>query len=120
MNIEIGKEYKTKFPFIITQYYENHEDGASLIDSWKPGTQFSEMTHEHDQPEAEAHGEGFMMLTVVDKHKPGRYTERTFYIRKWKDPDGKIFGADSLKMTTTSHFKTMIKGYRHPYRLDHE
>ncbi len=114
MNIEIGKEYRVKFPFIASSYNTDWGDGGAIEDSWKPGTYFVETGYEED---AVADGEGFILLTVVDRYKPGRYPERTFYIRKWQDPDGKVFGKDCLHMTTTGNFKRMLKGYRHPYSL---
>lgn len=114
-----NKEYKIKFPFLTTQYYADCEDGGSLVESWKPGTKLGEMVYDGHEPLSIAEGEGFMVLTFIGTFKPGKYPERTFYIRKWIDPAGKTFGSNALKMTTTQNFKKMIeKGYRYPYEVE--
>ena len=58
---------------------------------------------------ADATGE--MILTVVSTHKLGA-AERVFYTRQWRDPDGKVFGADSkLRITSSAGFTMLTRGY---------
>lgn len=91
------------------------EDGPYEFESWRPGTR-GEAVYPDDCEEV-ADGEGEMILTVIDVFKPGKYPERVFYTRKWKDPDGKIFGKNLLKITVVSAFKRRISGYFYDYRL---
>ena len=51
---------------------------------------------------------------------PGKFSSRVFYVRRWRDPDGKEFGKPRLRVTTTAAFAKLTKGYRHPYLLDGE
>ena len=121
----IGKAYEIIYPFIKCSYelYEDDGEGnynVEKIDSWRPGCEL------HMEPcgeyvgdeEAYADSEGVQLLEVISIHKPGKYPERVFYTRKWKTPEGKIFGKPGLKITTRQNFKRMLKGYRYDYTID--
>ena len=115
MELKIGKQYKVKFPFVGTVYNGYDHDGYFQEESWKPGCR-SEQVDQYDF-EFVADGEGVMILTIIDIHKPGKYPERVFYTRKWRDPEGKEFGAMKLHITTTPTFKRRASGYYHAYRI---
>ena len=59
--------------------------------------------------------DGEMLLSVVSTHKPGKFPERIFYTRQWKDPEGKVFGKGALRVTTIGTFRRLLRGYRHKY-----
>ena len=116
MNIEDGQEYRVNYPFCLEVYTGPDMFGEIVFEeSWRPGVRMEAISPEDFEPVAD--GEGQMIITVVDVHKPGRYPERVFFTRKWKDPEGKIFGASKLHITTTPTFKRRIAGYYHEYRI---
>lgn len=111
--------FKVKFPFVTTSWTEMTADGPEPHASWKPGTEFVE-----DGPEGEGnlhcHAEGWMVLTVIDTFKPGRFPERVFYTRQWIDPDMRVFGATKLHMATVEKFRRISRRYLHDYVNDGE
>jgi hypothetical protein len=111
MNLETGTEFKVQYPFVLTTACGIDEEGPTCFPSWKPGVERVPVYPDSD--EAVFHGEGFMVLTVVDTFKPGKYPTRVFYTRSWIDPQGRTFGKTKLRMTTVGHFKTLASGYRH-------
>lgn len=115
MKIEPGQQYEVKFPFVVSTYTVWDEDGEHEEPTWKPGCR--EEFYSPEDTEFVADAEGEMILTVVDVHKPGHYPERVFYTRKWRDPEGNVFGATKLHITTTSTFKRRARGYYYPYRV---
>ena len=60
---------------------------------------------------------GTQILTVVSVHKPGKFPARVFYTRRWRDPDGVEFGKTHLRVTVMQSFRTIVRGYRHDYRM---
>ena len=104
--LEPGTSFQVQFPFVLTVDTVLDEDGPCDVASWRPGS-------EPDNDGAHYHGEGFMVLTVVSVHKPGKYPPRVFYTRKWIDPQGKTFGKDNLRVTSRGNFRRMIQGYRY-------
>lgn len=115
MDLESGQQYEVKFPFIIDTYDGYDVDGPFQIETWRPGCRVEDCAPDDAQLVADA--EGKMILTIVDIHKPGKYPERVFYTRKWRDPEGKEFGAGKLHITTTPTFKRRAAGYYHAYHL---
>ncbi|HEY5800340.1 MAG TPA: hypothetical protein VIT92_08965 [Burkholderiaceae bacterium] len=117
--IEVGKQYATNYPFIRVKF-DSHElsDGEwthAEIESWQPGVRFE--SDGFDGTDTYADGVGAMQLQVVSTHKPDKYPERVFYVRQWRDPDGKVFGKPKLRITTAQNFRQLIKGYRHEYEM---
>lgn len=103
------------YPFVREQFISFEPNGESFSDEgWRPGCRI-----ENDGPYGEgsyyADETGAMILTVVSLHKPGRYPTRVFFTRQWRDPDGKVFGVQKLRVTTEQAFKRMAKGYRHEF-----
>jgi len=119
-DIEAGETYEAVYPFVITRWtiYSDGENGETTgedIQSWRPGC------HVYDNPDggvSVAEGIGSCLFTVISVHRPGNYPERVFYTRKWKGPDGKVFGKNDLKITTTGNFRRMLKGYRYDYDIE--
>lgn len=111
--IEPGASFKVQFPFVMVVGHTIGEDCPSFFPSWKPGV-------EPDNTGAHYHGDGFMVLTVVSVHKPGNYHQRVFYTRKWIDPSGKVFGKDTLKVTSQGNFRRLISGYKKRNNVEKE
>lgn len=114
--MDIGQEYRVKFPFIVSSYTGHDSDGGVYCEeTWVPGVKSKPVPP--DDCEAVADAEGEMILTIVDIHKPGRFPKRVFYTRKWIDPDGKGFGKTKLHITTVPTFIKRAAGYYHEYRV---
>lgn len=112
---EPQKTYEVKYPFCRCVYTNIDEDGYYENLSWRPGIDWKMSCP--DDSHSIAHGEGLMFLTVVDVFKPGKYPKRVFYTRKYRDPDGKIFGKGKMHICIIPKFKRLIEGYSHPYEL---
>jgi len=123
IKIEAGQTHTVAgYPFV--RYVANLADDEGCeyqTEGWRPGC-----TLETDEnagsyfPEKHyvADGVGSMVLDVVATFKPGRFPERVFYTRRWIDPDGREFGKPSkLRVTTAAHFRSLLKGYRHPFEV---
>lgn len=103
--------FNVAYPFVI-----DPEREAEF--KWKPGirmelrgnTQF----HVEDML-ADAIGQ--QILTVVAVFKPGKYPTRVFFTRKWRDPSGKVFGKNALRITSLTAFMALTRGYRHEFEL---
>lgn len=106
-----------RYPFVKTKFMNFMDVGADESpteeESWRPGCDSDVDDHGNVTWSCEGHGE--MLLEVVGEFKPGRFPARVFYVRQWKDPDGKVFGKCKLRMTTRASFDRMLKGYRHNY-----
>jgi hypothetical protein len=107
------------YPFVRTVFEKQDFDGEEAVTNhlhgWKPGCE-----SEYDQGFSviySADGMGEMLLTVVSRHKPGRYPERVFYTRQWRDPDGKVFGNLKLRIATAQKFKQLSSGYRDEFEM---
>ena len=105
-----GAEIEVGHPFVRDKFDPHHGDGDGEIDCWKPGHR-NELVYPDDSI-AVYDGMGTQILTVVSLHKPGKYPTRVFYTRKWRDPDGTMFGKGALRMTTLPAFRRVIAGYR--------
>lgn len=113
-----GQELRAAYPFVRTEYDSGNEDGPFTIQTWKPGVNFESDGFDGVDACADANGE--VVFTVIAVFKPASYPERVFYLRHWVDPDGKRFGKNKLRITTNQHFRELIKGYRHDYKLYEE
>jgi hypothetical protein len=116
----IGQEIVVAHPFVRDTFTVNEGDGDGWTSyerpCWKPGCR-TEMIPP-DDCEAVADAMGSQILTIVDIHKPGRFPERVFYTRRWRDPDGKEFGKGGLRIKTTQAFRWLARGYRYEFRLE--
>lgn len=110
--------YRVKFPFIQDEY-SGPKDGEFVegVKSWRPGTRCEHGDYEYSDEQWVADGEGHMVLEVLGTFKPGRFPERTFYLRRFIDPAGRQFGKEKVRVIASTAFKRMLKGYRHPYLL---
>ena len=114
--------HQVKFPFV-RETYSGPLNGEFVDDAtvWRPGTRRVPGEYDggygYEDETYEADGEGFMVLEVLGAYKPGKYPERTFYLRRFIDPDGKEFGKAKVRVIATTAFKHMAKGYRYTYAL---
>ena len=114
-------EITVVYPFIKAPHTLLDEDGWYTAMSWRPGT-VEPKTHEYPEHCAEhyrvAHGEGHMLLRLIQQVAlPKPYRARVFYVRQWRDPDGKEFGKRLLRLCTVQVWKSLCSGYRFPYRV---
>jgi hypothetical protein len=111
------------YPFVryVANLFDNDDGIPYQTEGWRPGC-----TLETDEnagsyfPERHyvADGVGSMVLDVVATFRPSHFPERVFYTRRWIDPDGREFGKpNKLRVTTTAHFRSLLKGYRHPFEV---
>lgn len=111
-----GAEIEVAHPFIRDTYNGYDSDGPFEQKTWRPGVR-----HEHLPPEGDteafADGIGTQIITIISTHKPGRFPERVFFTRKWRDPSGHEFGKTKLHSKTAQAFRRLIRGYRHEYIL---
>ncbi len=110
--------FRVAYPFALEEY-SGPKDGEFYDGkTWRPGVRFevrdSGYLYDPDQV-AIADGMGQMVLEVVSRHKPGKFPERTFFLRSFVDPNGRSFGKAKLRVTTTQAFKRMASGYRHEF-----
>ena len=108
--MDIGRTYEIPHPFIRATYHAQDEDGPYTLPTWRPGTR-------KERYESLADGVGHQLLTLVSLHKPGKYPERAFYTRRWRDPDGKCFGKPCLRMCTATKCRRLIAGYAYQFTL---
>ena len=105
------------YPFVRTVFNGLEWDGERTCEfqseGWNPGCDSE--TNEYSKTFfCDATGE--MILTVVSVHKPGRFLERVFYTRQWRDPDGKVFGNEKkLRVMSSASFKRLCRGYRYQF-----
>ena len=116
-----GSEHAVAYPFILESvdiFEDDGEGGARPVKSfsWRPGTNM-EPNGSGEEYYQTAHGMGSQILTVVSTHKPGKYPERVFFTRQWRDPTGKIFGKAKLRVTTSAAFRALLRGFRYPFEV---
>ena len=109
------------WPFVLEEVElppdDPEADSFVTVKSWRPGCNIDDGGPE-DSGEYVADGIGAMLLTIISTHRPGRYPERVFYVRQWRDPDGKVFGKTSLRVLSRWAFTRMARGYRHSFECD--
>lgn len=115
-----GDVFRVRYPFVRCEVDTPDDDpegvGYVRIISWTPGVEFVDKPPTGEDNEAVCDGEGEMVLTVVDTHRPGKFPTRVFFTRAWVDPDGKTFGKSGLHIMTAQAFKRRAAGYMHEYR----
>ena len=115
---EAGQVFTVAYPFVRGMTLDMDVDGSREVPTWNPGVEWREGV---EDDWAIADGVGEMILEVVSVHRPPGWPTRVFYTRKWRDPEGgRPFGRRRLRVTTTGHFRTLIRGYRHPFVVDGE
>lgn len=114
-NIVEGDMFTIPYPFVRENYAEQDEEGYAESPTWRPGVRMVKASYDH--VDAIADGTGEQILHVIGKYKPTGFPERIFYTRKWKDPDGKVFGKNACRIVSVSAFRSIIGGYRHEFTL---
>lgn len=113
-----GEIFRVRYPFVRCDVTLCGEDGPYDARTWRPGVSIENAGPYGEDTDIVANGEGEMILTVIDVHKPGRFPTRVFYTRQWVDPNGYRFGKGGLRMTTVDAFKRMTAGYRLHYEIE--
>lgn len=111
--MEEFKTYKVKYPFMLS----DKDTVSSWGTKWTPGSRQNFNEYDEDLIN-DADATGYVIYEVKGVYKPGSYPERTFYTRKYQDPDGNIFGKNNLRIISSSYFKCMLKGYRYKYEVN--
>ena len=107
------------YPFVRFVFHGCDNDGPFVDDGWRPGCEID--TNDEGVRDYSADALGAMLLEVVQVVSlPGNFAPRVFYVRQWRDPDGKVFGKRLCRVTTVSAFSKLLKGYRHEFYLDGE
>ena len=107
------------YPFVRTKFLSWDENGPWEDECWRPGCDKDRL--EDGQADYAADALGAMLIEIVDVVKlPGGFAPRVFYVRRWRDPDGKEFGKKLCRVTTAGTLAKTVKGYRHPFYLDGE
>ena len=114
-SFEPGQVIEFDYPFVKTMVTMWDEAGPCDVRGWKPGVRHIYVSPYGDT-DTIADGMGKQICEVVSLHKPGRFPERIFYTRRWRDPNGKEFGKGALRIATVGTFRTLIRGFRHEYR----
>lgn len=113
-----GEIYRVRYPFVRCDVTLCGEDGPYETKSWRPGVNIELCGPWGEDTDIVANGEGEMILTVVDVHKPGRFPTRVFYTRQFVSPDGHTFGKRGLRMTTVDAFKRRAAGFKLAYDVE--
>ena len=121
--MSLNDEITVVYPFIKAPVTLMDDEGPFTMMSWRPGTidppvgtrLYPEHSADHFRM---AHGEGHMLLRMIKEVElPSPYKTRVFYVRRWRDPDGKEFGKTTLRVCTFRVWASMRTGYRFPYQL---
>lgn len=109
------------YPFVRTVFNGSEWDGERLVEyqseGWRPGCD-TDRDYPFGSINYFADATGEMILTVVSVHKPGRFPDRVFYTRQWRDPDGKAFGDNKkLRVMSSASFAKLCRGYRHSFEV---
>ncbi|WP_417070757.1 hypothetical protein [Niveibacterium terrae] len=116
-----GDKFEVRYPFVQDRFISGFDEHGmpESDEGWRPGCSREEIEDGFGYDyAADAHGQ--MLLEVISTHKPGKFIDRVFFIRRWRDPDGKVFGKTNLRVTTAAAFGRLLKGYRHEYECDEE
>ncbi len=111
----IGEVHRVQYPFVRETVELGSFDGDYKMEGWKPGVRFE--SDGFDGTDSIADALGFMLLTVISVHKPGRFPERVFFTRQWEDPEFKVFGKTKLHISPSQTFRKLLRGYRHEFQL---
>lgn len=105
-------EHRMLFPFKRGDHTEYDADGPCVVGStWVPGWNYEQRGPEDTEMVWDGLGEE--IRTIISTHKPGaKWPERVFYVRQWRDPDGKVFGRSNLRITTMQAFRRWASGQR--------
>jgi hypothetical protein len=120
-DILAGATFEVRYPFLrelVSLPPDDPEGGCYETMSWRPGAKLGEDLFS-SRVHGSADGEGAMLLSVVAVCPlGGRYQARVFYTRRWRDPDGKVFGkSTALRVCTLEKFRRISRGFRFEYEV---
>ena len=117
----MSDEITVVYPFIKAPVTLMDDEGQFTMLSWRPGTlepKKREYLEHSDDYYRIAHSEGHMLVRyILSVQMPKPYVNRVFYVRRWRDPDGKEFGKRDLRVCTVRRYDDMVRGYRFPYHV---
>lgn len=113
-----GDVIDISYPFVRTTFTEHDQDGSAEVPCWAPGVRFEDSGHgDYVHTHTYADGIGQQQITVAGRFKPGKFPERVFFTRKWRDPSGHLFGKGKLHIKTLGAFRSIVSGYRYKFEL---
>ena len=111
-----GDVFSVRYPFVREDFEHWDADGPTTTKTWRPGVSMEAV--DCYETNVWADSEGYMVLTVIDTFKPGRFPSRVFYTRHFIDPDGTTFGKGGLKICTTEKFGRISQRYQYAYDVE--
>lgn len=121
MKLEAGKTYEVWFPFYRTTWFPPDVD-AQEVETWAPGWRMEgrDIGYGEAAFDEKWDGDGALLIELVSLHKPGKsYAERAFYVRQWRDPNGKIFGKRNLRCISSRAIIEWLGGSKTDH-LEHD
>lgn len=108
---EIGSLHERPWPFMRAEEAGYSSEFCDYtVGRWRPGFSQELCGPYGDDTEVVCDAVGTEIFEVVSVHKPGpKYPTRVFYVRRWRDPDGKVFGSTSLKCKVAWAFRNMLR-----------
>lgn len=110
-------EIHFSYPFILEEVSLFDGESERIEKRYRPGVRTVLLPPDGGSTEDYADGVGLQIVTVISTHKPGKFPERVFYTRQWKDPAGNVFGKTKLFTKTRGHFNRLIRGYAFEYKV---
>lgn len=120
-------EIEAPYPFLRDQYEmpppECDGDGndpwtdPEIVACWRPGVR-EECEYHGDEVVAvcrDADGTGAILLTEFAEFRNAQGREMVTYKRRWRDPDGRVFGKGDYRTCSREKFERMAKGYAFDY-----
>lgn len=128
-------ETEAPFPFVRDQYEkpfpecDGDGDGndpwpdPEIVACWRPGVR-EECEHDGDGAILDVHrdadGTGAILLTEFAAFRNVQGREMVTYKRRWRDPDGRVFGKGDYRVCTREKFDRMCRGYAFDFTVGGE
>jgi hypothetical protein len=82
--------------------------GHSTVKSWRPGVRWVNVYPDSGRPVWDGEGAELRRIVAVTAIDGGGV--RILYRRQWRKPDGRLFGKQTVRMTTPSGFSSWLSG----------
>jgi hypothetical protein len=121
------QEAEAPYPFLRAQHErqvspDGEDDGGwpapEIVACWRPGVRTE---YENDGGGAildvhrDADGTGAILLTKFAEFRNVQDKEMVTYKRRWRDPDGRVFGKGDYRTCSREKFERMAQGYAFDY-----